>query len=177
MTNEQNIEQGEETVDPNINIENSDIKEPEPIEADVLKAQLTESNDKFLRLYAEFDNYKRRTIKERSEIIQTAGKEVIISLLPVIDDFERAIKVDTQDFEGYKEGIKLIYHKFNATLESKGLKAIQSIGNPFNVDVHEAITSIPAPSEDLKGKVVDEAEKGYMLNGQVVRFAKVIIGE
>lgn len=175
MNMEQNIDQSEETLEPNIEDTNTVSKEEN--ELDTLKAQLAESNDKFLRLYAEFDNYKRRTLKERAELIQTAGKEIILSMLPVIDDFERANKADMQDMEAYTEGIKLIHHKFNAILEAKGLKPIQSIGQPFNVDIHEAITSIPAPDENMKGKVIDEAEKGYALNGQVIRFAKVIIGE
>jgi molecular chaperone GrpE len=148
-------------------------------EIDNLKTQLQEANDKFLRLYAEFDNYKRRTMKEKTEILQTAGKEVMLSLLPVIDDFERAHKAtaNSQDLEAYKQGIELIHHKFNQILSARGLKPIESVGQVFNVDLHEAITNIPAPSEDLKGKVVDETEKGYTLNGHVIRFAKVIVGE
>lgn len=177
MNNEQNNGPEEETLEPASDAVNTEATNDETSVTDKLNAQLSESNDKFLRLYAEFDNYKRRTSKERAELIQTAGKEVILSLLPVIDDFERADKADIQDILAYKEGIKLIHHKFNAILEAKGLKPIESIGQPFNVDLHEAITSIPAGSDDMKGKVIDEAEKGYTLNGQVVRFAKVIIGE
>lgn len=148
-------------------------------ELDNLKAQLQEANDKFLRLYAEFDNYKRRTMKEKTEILQTASKDVMLALLPVIDDFERAHKAaaNSQDLEAYKQGIELIHHKFNQILQNRGLKSIESVGHDFNVDLHEAITNIPAPSEDLKGKVVDETEKGYTLNGHVIRFAKVVVGE
>ncbi len=175
MSNDQNIEQSEETLDAAN--DNNEIASNETSELDNLKAQLQESNDKFLRLYAEFDNYKRRTLKERAELLQTAGKEVILSLLPVVDDFDRAKKADVQDLNLYKEGVNLIHHKFNLILTAKGLKAIESIGEAFNVDKHEAITNIPAPSEELKGKVIDETEKGYELNGQVIRFAKVIVGE
>jgi len=148
-------------------------------EVDTLKQKLKDENDRFMRLYAEFDNYKRRTIKERAELLQTAGKEVILALLPVIDDFERAQKASesVHDFKMYKEGIDLIHQKFNAILHAKGLKPVDSIGLDFNVDLHEAITNIPAPSEDMKGKVIDETEKGYTLNGHVVRFAKVVVGE
>lgn len=148
-------------------------------ELESLKARLNEANDKFLRLHAEFDNYKRRTMKEKSEILQTAGKDVILALLPVIDDFERAQRASEsiQDIEAYKEGINLIYQKFNSILQAKGLKPVDSIGSDFNVDLHEAITNIPAPDEDMKGKVIDETEKGYTLNGHVIRFAKVVVGE
>jgi molecular chaperone GrpE len=147
-------------------------------ELDELNDKLSEANDKFLRLYAEFDNYKRRTMKEKAELLQTAGKDVMLSLLPVIDDFERAHKSESSpDFESYKKGIELIHQKFGNILKAKGVEAVESIGKPFDVDLHEAITNIPAPSEDLVGKVIDETEKGYMMNGHVIRFAKVIVGE
>jgi molecular chaperone GrpE len=144
-----------------------------------LEKQLQENNDRFMRLYAEFDNYKRRTIKEKAEILQTAGKDVMLALLPVIDDFERAQRASAniQDIELYKQGIDLIHHKFNSILQARGLKPIESIGTDFNVDIHEAITNIPAPSPDMVGKVIDETEKGYTLNGHVIRFAKVVVGE
>ena len=175
MNNDQPIDQSEENLESTL--ENAAEPKNEASEIDQLKAQVAESNDKFLRLYAEFDNYKRRTMKERAELLQMAGKEVILSLLPVVDDFERAKKADVQDITMYKEGIDLIHHKFNSILSAKGLKAIESIGQAFNVDKHEAITNIPAASEDMKGKVVDETEKGYELNGHVIRFAKVVVGE
>lgn len=143
-------------------------------EEEKLRAQLAESNDKFIRLFAEFDNYKRRANKERLELIKSAGSEMIISLLPVLDDFERAMKF-SQNEEG-KSGVELIYQKLRSTLEAKGLKRMESIGVDFDADLHEAITSIPAPEEKLKGKVVDEAECGYMLHDKVIRFAKVIVG-
>ena len=154
-----------ENVDANIELEN-------------LKQQLQEANDKFMRLYAEFDNYKRRTMKEKADILQTAGKDVMLAFLPVIDDFERAHKAEySPDFESYKQGIELIHNKFSNILLMRGLKPIESVGQEFNVDLHEAITNIPAPSEDMVGKVIDETEKGYTLNGHVIRFAKVVVGE
>lgn len=145
---------------------------------DKLKADLTEANNKYLRLYAEFDNYKRRTHKERLELLQTAGKDVIVNLLPVIDDFDRAMKsIETAtDITAVKEGVVLIQNKLKGILTQQGLKEMESVGNVFDADIQEAITNIPAPSEDLKGKVVDEVEKGYYLNDKVIRFAKVIVG-
>lgn len=143
-------------------------------EEEKLRAQLAESNDKFLRVFAEFDNYKRRVSKERLDLIKTAGSEMVVSLLPILDDFERAMKF-SQNEEG-KSGVELIYQKLRSTLEAKGLKRMESIGMDFDADLHEAITSIPAPTENLKGKVVDESECGYFYNEKVVRYAKVIVG-
>lgn len=143
-----------------------------------LKADLVSANDKYLRLYAEFDNFRRRTNKERAEERQTAGKDTIAALLPVLDDFERAIKAmeTATDVIPVKEGVALIQNKLKGILTSKGLKEMETKGTPFDADIHEAITSIPAPTDDLKGKVVDELEKGYLLNDKVVRFAKVVVG-
>jgi molecular chaperone GrpE len=142
------------------------------------KAEASEWQNKYLRLYAEFDNFKRRTSKERLELLQIAGKDVIVDLLSVLDDFERAQKsMETaSDIEAVKEGVKLVHHKLKNLLTNKGLKEMISIGAEFDADVHEGITNIPAPSNDLKGKVLDELEKGYYLNDKVIRFAKVIIG-
>lgn len=142
------------------------------------KAEASEWQNKYLRLYAEFDNFKRRTSKERLELLQIAGKDVIVDLLPVLDDFERAQKSieKASDIEAVKEGVKLVHHKLKNVLTNKGLKEMNAIGAEFDADVHEGITNIPAPSDDLKGKVVDELEKGYYLNDKVIRFAKVIIG-
>jgi len=150
----------------------------EPSVEEKLRAELAEANDKYLRLYAEFDNYKRRTTKERVDLLQTAGKEVIVNLLPTLDDFERALKsMETAtDIAAVKEGVSLVHNKLKSTLVQKGLKEMESKGNAFDSDLHEAITNIPAPTEDLKGKVVDEVEKGYYLNDKVIRFAKVIVG-
>jgi molecular chaperone GrpE len=142
-------------------------------------AELKAVEDKYLRLYAEFDNYKRRTSAERIELFKTANQEVLVSLLPVMDDFERALKAmqTATEISAVKEGVELVSNKLYSILTAKGLKPMEAKGKPFDSDFHEAITNIPAPSEDLKGKVVDEVEKGYFLNDKVVRFAKVVVGE
>ena len=144
-----------------------------------VKAELQEQKDKYLRLFAEFDNYKRRSAKERIELIQTAGKEVITSMLDVIDDCDRAEKQiqSAKDIAQIKEGVLLVFNKLRSTLQSKGLKAMESINTEFDVEKHEAITEIPAPTPDLQGKVVDEVTKGYYLNDKLIRFAKVIVGK
>jgi len=142
-----------------------------------LKEELKEANDKYLRLYAEFDNFRRRTTKERMELLQTAGKEVIVSMLPVLDDFERALKAmeTATDVIPVKEGVALVQNKLKHILTAKGLKEMSTKGEPFDAEVHEAITNIPA-GDAQKGKVVDELEKGYFLNDKVIRFAKVVVG-
>ena len=165
------VNPGSEQIADSTNTEGADSQLSEE---EKLRAQLAESNDKFVRLFAEFDNYKRRANKERLELIKSAGSEIIISFLPVLDDFERAFKFSKN--EESKSGVELIYQKLRSTLEAKGLKRMESVGIDFDADLHEAIASIPAPSEDLKGKVVDEAECGYMLHDKVIRFAKVIVG-
>jgi molecular chaperone GrpE len=149
-----------------------------PSAEDKLKDEVAQANDKYLRLYAEFDNFRRRTQKERAELLQTAGKEVIVAMLPILDDFERAAKAmeNSTDVNAVKEGVALVQHKLKNILVQKGLKEMESKGAAFDADIHEAITNIPAPSDDLKGKVVDELEKGYFLNDKVVRFAKVVVG-
>ncbi len=163
---EERDETGSETLDTQLS------------EEDKLKAEATEWQNKYLRLYAEFDNFKRRTSKERLELLQLAGKDVIVDLLPVLDDFERAQKsIETaSDIEAVKEGVKLVHHKLKNILGQKGLKEMDSLGAGFDAEIHEGITSIPAPSKDMKGKILDELEKGYYLNDKVIRFAKVIIG-
>ncbi|MCZ4223576.1 nucleotide exchange factor GrpE [Pedobacter rhodius] len=165
------------------NVENADAQEAtEQVETQTaeekLQAEVQQLNDKYLRLYAEFDNYKRRTQKERVELLQTAGKDVIVSLLPVLDDFDRALKAmeTATDVTPVKEGILLVSTKLKNTLAQKGLKDVESINKDFDTDFHEAITNIPAPSDELKGKVIDEVEKGYTLNDNVIRFAKVVVG-
>lgn len=143
-----------------------------------LQQEITELNDKYLRLFAEFDNFKRRTQKERIDLLQTAGKDVVVSLLPVLDDFERALKAteNTTDVAPVREGIILVQNKLKSILNQKGLKEIESINTDFNTDLHEAITQIPSPTAEQKGKVIDELEKGYTLNDKVIRFAKVVVG-
>ena len=147
-------------------------------EIESLKAKIDEQADRFLRLVAEFDNYKRRNAKERMELIQTAGKEVITSLLDVLDDSERAQKVmeTSEDVTQIREGISLVFTKLRNSLLSKGLKAMETKGTPFNPDLHEAITEIDA-GPAMHGKVVDEVQKGYYLNDKIIRFAKVVVGK
>ena len=144
-----------------------------------IQAELTEQKDKYLRLFAEFDNFKRRTAKERIDLIKTAGQEIIQDILPVLDDFHRAEKSfeTATDIEQLKVGIRLIQDKFVKTLQNKGLKPMESIGSAFDADFHEAITEIPAPNEEMKGKVIDEVEKGYFLNDKIIRYAKVVVGK
>lgn len=148
-------------------------------EAEKLKADLDEQKDKYLRLAAEFENYRRRSSKERIELIQTAGKEVITSMLQVLDDSERAEKQmqETNDPDQIKEGVLLVFNKLRKTLQAQGLKAMESLNTDFDVEKHEAITEIPVDDKKLKGKVVDEVEKGYYLNDKLIRFAKVIVGK
>lgn len=149
------------------------------VEVEKLKTELQEQKDKYLRLFAEFDNYKRRTAKERIELMQTAGKEVITSMLDVLDDCDRAEKQiqSTNDLNQIKEGVQLVFNKLRTTLQNKGLKPMESIGTEFDVEKHDAITEIPAPTPNLKGKVVDEVTKGYYLNDKIIRHAKVVIGK
>lgn len=144
-----------------------------------LKEDLAKEKDKFLRLFAEFENYKKRTSKERIELFKTAGQEVIASLLPVLDDFDRAYaEISKTEEKDLLKGVELIKNKLNHTLKSKGLEIVElKPGDDFNADVHEAITQIPAPSPDLKGKIVDVVEKGYKLGDKVIRFPKVVIGQ
>ncbi len=144
-----------------------------------LQAELQEQKDKYLRLMAEFDNFRRRTAKERIELIQTAGKDVIVSLLDVLDDCDRAEKQlqSSDDIAVQKEGIQLVFNKLRSNLHSKGVKVMESIHTDFDVEKHEAITEIPAPTEELKGKVLDEVMKGYYLNDKIIRFAKVVVGK
>jgi molecular chaperone GrpE len=151
------------------------VKE-EPTPEELIKVE----KDKFLRLFAEFENYKKRTTKERIELFKTAGQEVMTSLLPVVDDFERALSHidDDKEADELKKGVVLIYQKFYNTLEQKGLSKIETNpGDTFDAEVHEAITQIPAPSEDLKGKVIDCIEKGYKLGDKIIRYPKVVIGQ
>ena len=141
--------------------------------------QIATLNDKYIRLAAEFDNYRRRTLKERQELIFTAGEDIITGILPVLDDFERAMDLlsKTDGHHTALEGTELIYNKLNSYLSSKGLKVIEAKGAELDTDFHEAIAQIPAPSKELKNKIVDVVQQGYMLNGKVIRFAKVVVGQ
>jgi molecular chaperone GrpE len=141
--------------------------------------ELLDLKDKHIRLQAEFDNYRKRTLKERMELLKTASESLLISILPVIDDFDRAVQtLDKVEEEGHlKDGVLLIYNKFQDFLKQNGVKEIEAKEQPFDTDLHEAITKIPAPTNELKGKIVDVVQKGYYLNDKVIRFSKVVIGE
>jgi molecular chaperone GrpE len=147
-------------------------------ETEKLTTELAEQKDKYLRLMAEFDNFRRRTAKERLDLIQTAGKDIVVSLLDVLDDCDRAEKQlhSNADIAVQKEGIQLVFNKIRSTLQAKGLKAMESIHTDFDTEKHEAITEIPSPNNKLKGKVLDEVMKGYYLNDKIIRFAKVVVG-
>ena len=159
----------------------SHLNEPleEEPELEKLKSELEDQKDKFIRKVAEFDNFKRRTAKEREEMRQTAGREVITDLLDVLDDCDRAQKqIDqSEDNKQIKEGVLLVFNKLRNLLSAKGLKPMQTIHEQFNPDLHEAITEIPAPTNDLKGKILDEIVKGYYLNDKIIRHAKVVVGK
>lgn len=142
-----------------------------------LESRIEESNDKFLRLFSEFDNYRKRTNKERIELIKTATADMIATMLPVLDDLERAasLKTDEADADAVTEGLTLILNKFRSILRQKGVEEIKAIGEVFSTDLHEAVTHIPAENEQSKGKVIDEVQKGYLLNGKVIRYARVVV--
>ncbi len=175
-TNEE-IKNEQETVQVEENQEvEVEIVKDEPTPEEVIQAE----KDKFLRLFAEFENYKKRTTKERIELFKTAGQELMTSLLPIVDDFERALTHIEEDKEAeeLRKGVLLIYQKFYNTLEQKGLTKMETRkGDTFDAEYHEAITQIPAPSEDLKGKVIDCVEKGYKLGDKIIRYPKVVIGQ
>ncbi|GHE36301.1 nucleotide exchange factor GrpE [Sphingobacterium griseoflavum] len=158
----------------------SEAEAVELTEEENLRKELSTANDKYARLFAEFDNYKKRTSKERVDLIQSASKDVLNKLLPVLDDLDRALTAmqTAQDIESVKQGIDLVNQKFRKTLMQEGLKEMEDlIGKPFDPEFQEAITAIPSPSPDWKNKVIDVVEKGYFLNDKVVRFAKVVIGQ
>lgn len=160
--------------------ENQEVKAKEVKKEPSLEDQLQGEKDKFIRLFAEFENYKKRTTKERIDLFKTANQELMSSLLPIIDDFERAMShMDKSDeTKELREGVDLIYQKFFKTLEQKGLSKIEvNNGDDFDAEIHEAITQIPAPSDDLKGKIIDCVEKGYKLGEKIIRFPKVVIGQ
>ena len=174
LQEEQNISQEENTHVENQNTENTENLTEELS----LEEQLAQQKDQYIRLYAEFENYKRRTQKEKLDFAQYANRNMMTSMLTILDDFERALKEISKsgDSENLK-GVELIYNKFKNTLIEKGLKSVEvKAGDDFNVDFHEAITQIPAPSDELKGKIVDVVETGYQLYDKVIRFAKVVIG-
>ncbi|TMI66429.1 MAG: nucleotide exchange factor GrpE [Bacteroidetes bacterium] len=159
----------------------SHLNEPvaEESEIEKLRAELAEMKDKLLRKTAEFDNFRKRNAKERLELIVTAGREVITELLDVLDDCDRAQKQfeTSDDVNQLKDGVTLIFNKLRNKLQARGLKVMEAVNTEFNTDLHEAITEIPAPNEDMKGKVMDEVTKGYYLNDKIIRFAKVVVGK
>ena len=148
-------------------------------EAAALKKDLSDMHDKYLRLAAEYDNYRKRTLREKMELIQNAGESLLIDILPVVDDFERGIELasNAEDMDAMRTGMELIYNKLKDFLDSHGVKEIKALNEPFDTDWHEAVTNIPAPSDDMKGKIVDVIQKGYTLNSKVMRYSKVVIGE
>jgi molecular chaperone GrpE len=161
------------------NVEKPNEETPEEVPVEDFQAKYDEVNDRFLRLYSEFENFRRRTAKEKIDILSNAKGESLKSMLPVVDDFERAIlnNDNTEEVNALKNGFNLIHQKFMSTLQQNGLKPTDTkVGDDFDTDKHEAITQIPAPNPDLKGKVVDIVEKGYATNDKVIRYAKVVIG-
>ncbi|RYD93919.1 MAG: nucleotide exchange factor GrpE [Sphingobacteriales bacterium] len=158
--------------------EEQTLEDSEKTDESAVEKELADMKDKYLRLAAEFDNFRRRTAKEKLDFAKTAGQDLMTALLPVLDDLERARQsMETaQDVESLKQGVELVFAKMMNTLQQKGLKAIDAIGQEFDVEQHEAITQIPAPGPDMKGKVIDQVEKGYTLGDKVIRFAKVVIG-
>jgi len=183
------VDKAAEPKDENTTLENADepdnkddmktAQQTEEEELARLKKEKVELKDKFLRLAAEFDNYKKRTLKEKIELMKTAAQDTVSALLPVLDDFDRAKKNadDESSKEVFSEGVSLVYQKLYNILKQKGLEPMESTGQNFDPEFHEAITEIPAPSEDMKGKVVDTIEKGYLLNDKIIRHAKVVVGK
>lgn len=186
MSKKNNTEEQEEQVQETQTVENqnndetsTEIKEEKTVSPEEqLQEELAKEKDKFLRLFAEFENYKKRTSKERMDLFKTAGQEVIVSMLPVLDDFDRALKelAKSEDVEMFK-GVELIGNKFRETLKNKGLQEIKiKQGDAFDAEVHDAITQIPAPNKKLKGKIIDVVEKGFTLGDKIIRHPKVVVG-
>jgi len=176
VTDTQQVES--ENTTPNAENSTENEVKQELSETEVLTNEVAELKDKYLRLYSEFDNFRKRTSKEKMDLIKTGNEDMVKAILPTLDDFDRAIKSigDDESSKAAKEGMIIIHNKLLKSLESKGLKAMVTVGEVFDVELHEAITQIPSPSEDLKGKVIDEVEKGYYLHDKVIRFAKVVTG-
>lgn len=174
-------EKDQEVIEPQV--EEKEVENTQEDELSVeekLQEELAKEKDKFMRLFAEFENYKKRTTKERIELFKTAGEEVMQAMLPVLDDFERALTHIEEDKEAeeLRKGVLLIYQKLLNTLEQKGLSAIEvKAGDVFDAEDHQAVTQIPAPSDDMKGKIIDIVEKGYKLGDKVIRYPKVVVGQ
>jgi molecular chaperone GrpE len=177
-----NIESNVETLEAEMNVDNNTDDEnsvSDISEVDQLKIDVAEAKDKYLRLFSEFENFRRRTAREKLDLISTANENLVVALLPVVDDIDRALANinDKTDLKTFEEGVKLIQSKFSNTLQTKGVsKVVTEKGDDFNDEIHEAITQIPAPTEDLKGKIIDVIEPGYKVGDKVVRFAKVVTG-
>ena len=184
---EEELQQEEtQTEAQNAEVESQNAEEEQPAKEETpedkiaaLQAELEKSQKEYLFLMAEFDNYRKRTVKEKAELIKNGGKKAMLGLLPVIDDFERAIDAidKSSDVEGLKEGVDLIYNKFMKYLESQQVKPMESTGTDFDADIYEAVTTFPAPDESMKGKVIDTVQKGYTINEKVLRHAKVVVGQ
>lgn len=174
---QENIPKEENQSEQNKPSENADALQLSEIEK--LEIEIAEQKDKYIRLMAEFENYKRRTSKERIELIQTAGKDIIVSLLDVLDDCDRAEKQmqNETNADVVKEGAFLVFNKFKSIMQSKGVKALESVDKDFDVEHHEAIAEIPAPGPEKSGKIIDEVQKGYLLNDKLIRHAKVVVGK
>jgi len=177
MENEENV--SFENFSENHEITGQDEKTSELPDVEKLQEKVSDLNDKNLRLMAEFDNYRRRTVKERSELIKTAGESILTDMLPLVDDFERALEAmkTARDVEAVEEGVELIYGKFIAFLSHNGVKEISTENEMFDVDLHEAVTTFPASSNDMKGKIMDCISKGYTLHDKVIRYPKVVVCE
>lgn len=184
---EEELQQEEtQTEAQNAEVENQNAEEEQSAKEETpedkitaLQAELEKSQKEYLFLMAEFDNYRKRTVKEKAELIKNGGEKAMLGLLPVIDDFERAIDAidKSSDVEGLKEGVDLIYNKFMKYLESQQVKPMESTGTDFDADIYEAVTTFPAPDESMKGKVIDTVQKGYTINEKVLRHAKVVVGQ
>lgn len=175
MSEEKEINNDEQVVNESTADNNVEQEQAEP----TAEERYAELNNKYLRLHAEFDNYRKRTNKEKVDLISSAAEGILKDLIPTLDDFDRAIKNNetSDDINGVKEGFHLIYNKFKHTLDAKGLKPMETEGKDFDVEIHEAIANVPAPSRKQKGKVIEAVEKGYYLNDKVIRFAKVVVGQ
>lgn len=177
MDNEGAVSEEQQTVNPRSE-GLPDAEQEEAGQLAQLELELSKAKDTYLRLYSDFENYKKRINRERIDLIKSAGQDVMISILPMLDDMERAVKAmaDAKDVNAVKEGVLLVFQKMKTITEGKGLKAMETIGQDFNADLHDAIANVPAADDSMKGKVVDEIEKGYYLNDKVIRHAKVIVG-
>lgn len=183
---EELLQEETQTEEQNAEVESQNAEEEQPAKEETpedkiaaLQAELEKSQKEYLFLMAEFDNYRKRTVKEKAELIKNGGEKAMLGLLPVIDDFERAIDAidKSSDVESLKEGVDLIYNKFMKYLESQQVKPMESTGTDFDADVYEAVTTFPAPDESMKGKVIDTVQKGYTINEKVLRHAKVVVGQ